>query len=804
MKQLYSRTLRCALPAALALCCATANAEPLTWQIQGKTYNVDTLFHAQIGPGTTQTTLELSGPRAMRLFYTVSDITNPYVDMRGTKGGNKVAGAGKVSAQGAAASREGAQYFAGVNADFFSGSIPCGAVVVDGTTIYGVNNNWDCWWMTDEKRPGLGRIVFAGNASCGEASHRVTGINSDRGENALVIYNSCKGTTTGTNTYGIERRMELIEGSIGYTGKAKCRITSENTSTALSLSGNQLVLSGHGSGKAFLESLNVGDEVEFDFTSEIPGGGNITQMIGGLPVILSNGEIQETMGAIDHLSALHPRTAIGYNEEATKVVLMVVDGRTTISKGCTSKELGDIMRNVGCSEALNFDGGGSSELYTTSLGVRNSPSDGTERTVVNAVWAVSTAPTDNEVTSIAFENHTTFSMPRYGYFNPRIYGYNKYGVLVDTDFQGYTLSCPEELGSIVDNGLQLFANGNGCHALTATFGEQTISLPVEISDCEPAIQKTSILINDNRKYSVEVAAEVNGELMAIDNASLKWTTSDISIADVDENGVITGIGNGTATINGVVDSFSGNIEVEVQIPDKRYMLPEGFAEADGWALTKASMNSAELSVSEAGVKVDYNIKTARTATLTVKKNLSLYSMPDSVRVVMDAADSKLTSVTLTLAPATGRSKTVTISDPEKADDGTTTLQYYIGDFFDYDDISIYPMAATTLKIIPGDDISTDHSFTIRSIEGVHNHVAAGSGVEAAIADKTQPVLLPNPVQSGGKAMLKGIEDGAQYTVYTVTGMEVAKGTAPVLDAGSLASGIYLVRTEKAVLRMIVK
>ncbi|MDE6573973.1 MAG: phosphodiester glycosidase family protein [Muribaculaceae bacterium] len=804
MKQLYSRTLRCALPAALAFCCATANAEPLTWQIQGKTYNVDTLFHAQIGPGTTQTSLELSGPRAMRLFYTVSDITNPYVDMRGTKGGNKVAGAGKVSAQGAAASREGAQYFAGVNADFFGGSIPCGAVVVDGLTIYGVNNNWDCWWMTDEKRPGLGRIIFAGNANCGEASHRVTGINSDRGENALVIYNSCKGSTTGTNTYGIERRMELIEGSIGYTGKAKCRITSENTSTALSLSGDQLVLSGHGSGKAFLESLNVGDEVEFDFTSEIPGGGNITQMIGGMPVILSNGEIQETMGAIDHLSALHPRTAIGYNEEATKVVLMVVDGRTTISQGCTSKELGDIMRNVGCSEALNFDGGGSSELYTTSLGVRNSPSDGTERTVVNAVWAVSTAPTDNEVTSIAFENHTTFSMPRYGYFNPRIYGYNKYGVLVDTDFQGYTLSCPEELGSIVDNGLQLFANGNGCHALTATLGEQSISLPVEISDCEPAFQKTNILLNDIRKYPVEVAAEVNGKLMAINNGSLSWTTSDIAVADVDENGIISGVGNGKATVNGVVENFSGNIEVEVQIPDNRYMLPEGFAEAEGWTLSKAGMNSAQLAASEAGVKVDYNIKAARTATLTIKKNLTLYSLPDSVRVTIDAADSKISSATLTLSPAVGRSKTVTVNNPETNDDGTMTLEYFVGDFFDSTDISIYPIAATTLKLTPADDVSTNHSLVVRSIEGVHNHIVPGSGVESAVSENAVPMLFPNPVKAGGKTMIEGVQAGEPYIVYTITGMEVCKGYAPELDASTLAPGFYFVHTEKATLRLIVK
>ena len=33
-----------------------------TWILHGKEYRVDTLYHAYIGPGTTQTSIKLAGP----------------------------------------------------------------------------------------------------------------------------------------------------------------------------------------------------------------------------------------------------------------------------------------------------------------------------------------------------------------------------------------------------------------------------------------------------------------------------------------------------------------------------------------------------------------------------------------------------------------------------------------------------------------------------------------------------------------------------------------------------------------------
>lgn len=102
-------------------------------------------------------------------------------------------------------------------------------------------------------------------------------------------------------------------------------------------------------------------------TTAIPKGGEFwlaNQATGGGPVLLKNGQInvtsaEEGFGG-SHL-VRHPRTAIGYRDAHT-LVMMVVDGRQNSSAGVTLPELAQLMQQVGCQEALNLDGGGSSAM----------------------------------------------------------------------------------------------------------------------------------------------------------------------------------------------------------------------------------------------------------------------------------------------------------------------------------------------------------------------------------------------------------------------------------------------------------
>ena len=85
-------------------------------------------------------------------------------------------------------------------------------------------------------------------------------------------------------------------------------------------------------------------------------------------------------------STRQPRTAIGRTADG-KVVLMVVDGRNTgVSEGVVLTDLARLMKGVGCVDALNLDGGGSSAFCAgLDMKVLNRPSDGSERAVTSIV-----------------------------------------------------------------------------------------------------------------------------------------------------------------------------------------------------------------------------------------------------------------------------------------------------------------------------------------------------------------------------------------------------------------------------------
>ena len=88
--------------------------------------------------------------------------------------------------------------------------------------------------------------------------------------------------------------------------------------------------------------------------------------VGGGPVLLQNGEIrisneEEMMFAGKAINDKHPRTAMGYTKD-NKLIILVIQGRSESSGGANLIQEAHILKDLGCWEALNLDGGGSSCL----------------------------------------------------------------------------------------------------------------------------------------------------------------------------------------------------------------------------------------------------------------------------------------------------------------------------------------------------------------------------------------------------------------------------------------------------------
>jgi hypothetical protein len=82
-------------------------------------------------------------------------------------------------------------------------------------------------------------------------------------------------------------------------------------------------------------------------------------------------------------TARHPRTALGFNADRSKLFLAVIDGRATNRIGMTCDEMETLFTGLGATDAVNLDGGGSSAMWLAGTGVVNNPSDGNQRVVAN-------------------------------------------------------------------------------------------------------------------------------------------------------------------------------------------------------------------------------------------------------------------------------------------------------------------------------------------------------------------------------------------------------------------------------------
>ncbi|HMK18670.1 MAG TPA: phosphodiester glycosidase family protein [Chitinophagaceae bacterium] len=86
--------------------------------------------------------------------------------------------------------------------------------------------------------------------------------------------------------------------------------------------------------------------------------------VGGGPVLLQNGVIritnnEELKFAGKAIEDKHPRTVMGYTKDS-KLIILMIEGRNTVAHGATLGQEAQILKDLGCWEALNLDGGGSS------------------------------------------------------------------------------------------------------------------------------------------------------------------------------------------------------------------------------------------------------------------------------------------------------------------------------------------------------------------------------------------------------------------------------------------------------------
>ena len=280
---------------------------------------------------------------------------------------------------------------AGINGDFWKSGIydgdPEGLQIMRGELVSAPGER-SCFWIDREGQPHATNVVSQIKVTWPNSVTTLVGLNEERTNGGTVLYTSAVGPATRTKPCR-ELILQREQGSAwlplraGQEYVARVREVRETGNSPVAPDTLVLSLSSELQGR--ISNVSTGTVLRIS-TATIPNLHGVQTAIGGGPTLVRNGK----MATFTSAPLRHPRTALGWNEEF--YYLVVVDGRQpNISVGMTLQELAAYMIKLGCQTAINLDGGSSATFWAYG-NVMNSPCNGHERPMANALVLIQKPP----------------------------------------------------------------------------------------------------------------------------------------------------------------------------------------------------------------------------------------------------------------------------------------------------------------------------------------------------------------------------------------------------------------------------
>lgn len=379
----------------LPIACSTAWAQ----------YTLDST--RRMSPGVVYKHYKKTSP-AQKIYVMEIDLEEPTVKLQSVKAANRINGP-KETVLKMYADHDRIRYHevvAGINADFFTINGPLFNVrhtmIGDGEILWDTTLNRSVFGITEANVPFITKLSENYSLTAGGSTIPINSINRPATGDQLLLYNRFRGDTTGTAAGCTELKIVPVGGISAWKANATvpCIVQAKSSAGSMTIDSGQAVLSGTGAAKTFLDNINVNDVVDLNLQVLTTPSGitNIKQLAGGWTRLILDGANYVAASVADESGPvpgdLAPRTGIGFNATKDKIFLVVVDGRQAgVSEGMTLSEFADFMLFIGCHQALNLDGGGSSTIMGNDI-LRNKPSEaGVPRPVGSALLAYLTTLT---------------------------------------------------------------------------------------------------------------------------------------------------------------------------------------------------------------------------------------------------------------------------------------------------------------------------------------------------------------------------------------------------------------------------
>ena len=274
-----------------------------------------------------------------------------------------------------------------VNGSYFmpKSGIPLGLIMIDKKILTGPIYNRVALGITDNGFE-MGRVSLDAKLTYGENILTVDNINVPRMLSSdVIVYDK----NWGKNTPSPNKNCMIASVADGKILKTSSEST-EIPENGFAISGPQEKLTEFLKQKEIPKKILKKAEqpqIILDIKTN-PDWENVRHIISGGPYLVKNGNLYVDIKEqkFTSIAGKNPRTAVGYTKEGY-FIIAVIDGRTKSSVGLNIYDLAKLMKNLGCYNAMNLDGGSSTVMQINGA-IMNSPA-------VNGGIAVSNALTVN-------------------------------------------------------------------------------------------------------------------------------------------------------------------------------------------------------------------------------------------------------------------------------------------------------------------------------------------------------------------------------------------------------------------------
>jgi hypothetical protein len=332
-----------------------------------------------------------AGPWSINV--TKFDYTRPNLRLMTTHAHGTIFGLATVPEQVAALPKSEGRPIAAINGDFFlidkkpyQGD-PHGLQIIDGELSSGPGKELT-FWIDNAGKPHFDRVKAGFKVTVAGSTFNVT-LNETRTDTNATLLTPTLGPSTRTSN-GVEvvlRPAGPRPWSHLHSGDYSAQVAEINHGGNTVLRPDTMVLSLGPKVAQTLPTISAGAPANISLILS-PSLDGVRTAIGGNPALVRKGKnLQQKQTRTDSMFLRNPRTAIGWNDH--EFFMVVVDGRQKdFSVGMTFSELAALMLKLGCKDALNLDGGGSSTMWLNGKVVNQPSSKGVLRHVANTLILV--------------------------------------------------------------------------------------------------------------------------------------------------------------------------------------------------------------------------------------------------------------------------------------------------------------------------------------------------------------------------------------------------------------------------------